>query len=616
MSILYISPTGSGTHDGSSPANAGTISSLSKFIATAGAGGEVRLLADKGAYNMTQELTIVAGGAAGAPVTIRGSDSSGKPMAATFIGTRAANWKPGLSEGRELFRLVSGADHLTFADLAAKNFGNGVFRIGAEIGDLSIKRTTATNVTRFIEDYVSGTAKSASVNGLTVQDVTVSGYSQNAIRLKYNSRSIALRNIVGDSQKQNGGLIMAGVMLDGTAHDILLDHVTMKNNYGHGAATDYWNGDGFAVERGVYNLTFQDTVASGNTDAGYDIKSSSTKLIRASASGNNENFRLWGKSVTVTDSVSSNPIHYGGTGKTSHLWVAGGADVTLDNFRYSDPSGTVTAFDMLNGANTVKLVDMALPPLARMLLGSNSMIKLPGGLVVNGTSGNDSLAGGAGNDMLIGGKGNDTYTVNAAGDRPMEQGSEGTDLIRTTLASYTLADHLDNLSYVGSGNFTGTGNNLGNTITGGAHNDRLSGGAGNDTLAGGNGADTYVFGRGDKSDTINNGDAGTSPDVLLFKSGISEDQLWFAKSGIDLLVTLRGTGDTDKVRVKGWYSASSNQLSRFQLGDGTVLEAARVQQLVQAMSAFTSSSGAPATMTTAQAQSVETTIAANWHSTT
>ena len=616
MSILYISPAGSGARDGSSPANAGTISNLSKFIAAAGAGGEVRLLADKGAYNMTQEIAIAAGGAASAPVTIRGSDSSGKAMAATFIGTRAANWKPGLSEGRELFRLLSGANHLVFTDLVTKNFGNGVFRIGADIGDLTIKRTAATNVSRFVEDYVSGAATSASVNGLTVQDVTVSGFSQNAIRLKYNSRNVTLRNIVGDSQKQDGGLIMAGIMFDGTAHDILLDHVTMKNSYGHGTSTDYWNGDGFAAERGVYNLTFQDTVASGNTDAGYDIKAGNTKFIRASASGNNENFRLWGKSVTVTDSVSSNPIHYGGTGKTAHLWVAGGADVTLDNFRYSDPSGTVTAFDMLNGANTVKLVDMALPPIGRMHLGGNSLIKLPGGLVVNGTSGNDSLAGGTGNDMLIGNKGNDTYTVNAAGDRPMEQGNEGVDLVRTTLASYTLADHLENLAYAGSANFAGTGNNLNNAITGGAHNDRLAGGAGNDTLAGGNGSDTYVFGKGDKSDTINNGDTGTSPDVLLFTSGVSQDQLWFAKSGKDLLVTLRGTGNTDSVRVKGWYSATSNQLSRFQLSDGTVLEASRVQQLVQAMSAFTSSAGAPATMTSAQAQSVEATIAANWHSTT
>jgi serralysin len=616
MTILYISPTGSGTHSGSSAANAGTIYDLPKFIAAAGAGGEVRLLADKGAYNVTKQIIIADGGAAGAPVTIRGTDSSGQAMDATFVGTRAANWKPGLSEGNELFRLMSGADHLKFADLAVKNFGNGVFRIGADIEDLTIKGVAASNVSRFIEDYVSGSATSASVNWLKVQDVTVSGYSQNAIRLKYNSRNVTLQNIVGDSLKQNGGLIIAGVSLDGTVHDVLLDHVTMKNNYGHGTAAEYWNGDGFVAEGGTYNLTFQDTVASGNTDAGYDIKADNVKLIRASASGNNKNFRLWGVAVTMTDAISTNPQYYGGIGKTSHFQEPSGGDVTLDNFRFSDPTGTIDVFDLSNGGNILKLVDMALPALSRVHFGNNSMIKLPNGLVVNGTSGNDSLVGGTGNDILIGGKGNDTYLVNATGDRPMEEGTEGTDLVKTTLSSYTLADHLENLSYAGSGAFTGRGNNIRNAITGGAGNDWLSGGAGNDTLTGGQGSDSYWFGRGGGNDTIYNGDSGTSPDRLVFGSGITEDQLWFGKSDSDLLVTLRGTGGSDTVRLKGWYSATSNQLSKFQLSDGTMLEASHVQQMVQAMAAFTTSSGSPTNLTSAQQDTIEPVIAANWQAPT
>ncbi len=152
---------------------------------------------------------------------------------------------------------------------------------------------------------------SASVNWLKVEDVTIAGYSRNAIHLKYNSRNVTLHNVVGDSQKQNGGLIVAGVALDGTVHDVLMDHVTMRNNYGRGAAGDYWNGDGFVAERGTYNLTFRDTVATGNTDAGYDIKGNNVTMLRASASGNTKNFRLWGaESVTVTDSVSTNPYYY------------------------------------------------------------------------------------------------------------------------------------------------------------------------------------------------------------------------------------------------------------------------------------------------------------------
>ena len=334
---------------------------------------------------------------------------------------------------------------------------------------------------------MSGSETSASVNWLKVEDVTIAGYSRNAIHLKYNSRNVTLRNVVGDSQKQNGGLILAGVALDGTVHDVVMDHVTMRNNYGRGAAGDYWNGDGFVAERGTYNLTFRDTVATGNTDAGYDIKGNNVTMLRASASGNNKNFRLWGaESVTMTDSVSTNPYHFGGIGKPSHFQAPSGANVTLDNFRYAD-SSTVKVFDLSNGNNVVRLVGMALPSVSDIHFGNNSVIRLPNGLVMNGTSADDVLAGGTGSDMLIGGKGNDTYTVNHTGDRPVEQGDEGTDLVKTTLASYTLGAHVEKLSYSGSGNFGGTGNNLNNTITGGAGNDWLNGGTGNDVLTGGNG---------------------------------------------------------------------------------------------------------------------------------
>jgi Ca2+-binding RTX toxin-like protein len=61
-------------------------------------------------------------------------------------------------------------------------------------------------------------------------------------------------------------------------------------------------------------------------------------------------------------------------------------------------------------------------------------------------------------------------------------------------ASYTLANNIEHLSYTGSGSFSGVGNTLANTITGGSGNDSLDGGAGNDLLVGGAGDDRYVVG--------------------------------------------------------------------------------------------------------------------------
>ncbi|MFJ4453020.1 peroxidase family protein [Pseudomonas sp. NPDC089392] len=112
--------------------------------------------------------------------------------------------------------------------------------------------------------------------------------------------------------------------------------------------------------------------------------------------------------------------------------------------------------------------------------------------LLNGEDGNDTLNGGLGADTMIGGTGNDTFVVDNVGDTVTEALNGGTDLVQTSLASYTLGANVENLTYTGSSAFTGTGNALANTITGGAANDVLNGGAGADRLVGGVGDDTYV----------------------------------------------------------------------------------------------------------------------------
>ena len=144
-------------------------------------------------------------------------------------------------------------------------------------------------------------------------------------------------------------------------------------------------------------------------------------------------------------------------------------------------------FDLSNSNNVVRLVGMALPSVSDIHFGNNSLVRLPSGLVMNGTSADDVLAGGASGDMLIGGKGQrylhcQPHRRSAGGTAG---GNEGTDLVKTTLASYTLGAYVEKLSFSGSGNFSGTGNNLNNTMTGGAGGDWLNGGTGNDVLTGG-----------------------------------------------------------------------------------------------------------------------------------
>ncbi|MDO3437073.1 protease, partial [Rhizobium sp. CBN3] len=117
---------------------------------------------------------------------------------------------------------------------------------------------------------------------------------------------------------------------------------------------------------------------------------------------------------------------------------------------------------------------------------------------ITGGAGNDTLDGGIGNDTLNGGAGNDIYVVDSAGDIVNEAVGAGTDEIRTALAAYSIAAlvNVENLTYTGSASFSGTGNALANTITGGTGNDTLNGGGGADSLIGGEGDDTYVVDHG------------------------------------------------------------------------------------------------------------------------
>lgn len=122
-----------------------------------------------------------------------------------------------------------------------------------------------------------------------------------------------------------------------------------------------------------------------------------------------------------------------------------------------------------------------------------------------GGAGNDLLDGGAGIDSMVGGIGYDTYSVDNLSDQVIENAAEGTDTVKSKLASYSLASNVENLVLIGSAS-NGTGNELNNQITGNqlnnalsglAGNDSLTGGAGNDTLDGGSGNDTMVGGIGD-----------------------------------------------------------------------------------------------------------------------
>ena len=182
--------------------------------------------------------------------------------------------------------------------------------------------------------------------------------------------------------------------------------------------------------------------------------------------------------------------------------------------------------------------------------GNDTLIGGAGKDVLDGGEGDDFLDGKGGADTMRGGAGNDTYVVDTAGDVVTELANEGIDEVRTTLGSYTLGANLENLTYLGSTAFIGTGNALDNVITGGAGNDTLSGGAGNDRLIGGAGNDTLLG--GDGNDYL---DGGAGADSM---NGGAGDDTYVVDNYADQVIELANGGNDTVNTTLSMYMLSTN----------------------------------------------------------
>ena len=284
--------------------------------------------------------------------------------------------------------------------------------------------------------------------------------------------------------------------ISGLAGDDTLNGFAGNDTLDGGAGADVMNG---GEGDDLYIVDDAGDIVNENAGEGRDRVQSS---ISYALTANVEDLTLTGTAAidatgnelnnTIIGNKGNNRID-GGAGADYMDGGAGNDTYVVDNVGdvIKDGSGVDTVEASVSYTLTTGLENLILTGTADLNGTGNTAVN-----ILTGNSGNNTLDGGKGKDTMIGGLGDDTYIVDVVGDVVIEQAGEGIDTIVTGL-SWTLGDHIENLTLTGTGRVNGTGNALDNVLIGNAGDNTLIGGGGNDTLSGGGGKDTLIGGVGD-----------------------------------------------------------------------------------------------------------------------
>ncbi|MFD2450837.1 beta strand repeat-containing protein [Ideonella paludis] len=343
-------------------------------------------------------------------------------------------------------------------------------------------------------DTLDGGAGTDTLNGEAGDDVYVVDSLSDVVNEAVGGGTDTVRastNVVLSANVEN--LVLTGLAWRGTGN-------ALANVLTGGTGNDFLDGAAGAdtLVGGTGNDTYivDDTgdVVTEGLAAGQDTVESH---IDYTLSANVETLVLRGGARRGTGNEAANALL--GTDGNDVLDGAGGVDTLtggLGDDRYvisqigdvaieAVGGGTDTVVAHINTVLGANIENLTLAGAASSGMG-NALANL-----IIGNISNDTLDGATGADSLRGGAGDDLYKVDNAADQIEELAGEGVDTVWASV-DYTLsATEVEKLVLQGTAHL-GTGNSLGNEITGTASKDTLDGAAGADTLIGGAGDDLYV----------------------------------------------------------------------------------------------------------------------------
>ncbi|MGN6159020.1 MAG: beta strand repeat-containing protein [Devosia sp.] len=311
----------------------------------------------------------------------------------------------------------------------------------------------------------------------------------------------------------------------------------------------------FDLSDSVHVLGDIEKLTLGGTDAINGTGNALDNTITGNAAGN------------VLDGGLGNDTMAGGLGNDIYYADSTGDVVTeasnagTDTVHFTGLSGTYTL-----GANVENLILDGVGDTGG--IGSsvdNMMIGNAGNNSLSGGAGDDTLDGGSGgSDTLTGGAGDDTYIVRHTGDVVSETGGSGIDTVESYV-SFDLGNasqatgNIENVTLLGDGAISATGNALANTLIGNAGDNGLYGGAGKDTIFAGSGHDTIDGGLGH-----DNLFAGAGPDVFSYIDADFGGTTGTAAANSDQVFGLTGA---DRFDLSGLISSADIALAGGDIND-------------------------------------------------
>ncbi|TXI44780.1 matrixin family metalloprotease [Methylophilus sp.] len=322
-------------------------------------------------------------------------------------------------------------------------------------------------------------------------------------------------------------------LITGTTTLVSTNSNGVKDNDGAVVSTISANGRYLTFHSTATNLSAADTNAS--IDVYWkDTLTNETKLVSSSASGTVGNNRSWYASISTDGNlvafessatnllptndnayvdiflknmttgaiqrVSTSATGIEGNGNSENASISADGRYVLFESRASNLIANDT-----NGASDIFIKDLQTSAIQRVSTSSsnqqvssesyNARFSANGKFVIFDSTSNN-LVSGDNNPAVL-----DTFIKNletgevrlvSVQTQTTILNSGGTDLVNASI-SYTLSDHVENLTLTGTAAINGTGNDLNNVITGNAGNNILDGKGGTDTLIGGKGNDTYIL---------------------------------------------------------------------------------------------------------------------------